>query len=90
MASALPSGYFETTHEISAAQAEHIKRVWRDAGERAKAGEGVAFVIPPGMRFVQFQQPAQMPDAFCRYCTVANLSSSVWCVACGAPLNAGR
>jgi len=30
--------------------------------------------------------PDTVPNAICTYCATANLSSSIWCVACGASM----
>lgn len=50
---------------------------------REQFGEN-AIVLSHQMDVVSMSPP--IPDAICRFCAVANLTSSIWCVACGAPL----
>lgn len=83
--SAIPSGYWETSAHIPDHERERLRAQWRSILEADARGEKVCIIAGPNMRYVPFSAAA-VPDAVCRYCTVANLSSSVWCAGCGAPL----
>jgi hypothetical protein len=83
MSAALPAGYLKAKVPLSASEIEKLSERWH----AAFSGKGAAFRIPvlgPDVEFVPFA--GSLPDAFCKYCGIANLAASVWCGGCGAPL----
>lgn len=79
----MPSGFFEVPGYLSAAGAARLREAWRQMFE-GDNGHRV-MVLEEGIKFVPLQTNA-VPDAICRYCTIANLSSAAWCTQCGAPM----
>ena len=78
-----PHGVLTVDHVLSHEQAVRIKQQWLEAFSGPNA-RGVV-VLEDGMRFQPFATQT-VPLAFCRYCVSPNLSASVWCSQCGAPL----
>lgn len=81
----VPSGFFETPRSLGPQDAKRLRQSWQRFYEGARNGQSVAIVLEAGVKFVPLQINA-VPDAICRYCTVANLSSAAWCTQCGAPM----
>lgn len=81
-----PNIIFETDRPISPEAAARIKKAWQAYCENIWLGKPAALVLEDGLRARPFPVAPAIPDAFCRFCGVANLSTSVWCQGCGAPM----
>lgn len=81
-----PNIIFETDHHLSAEAAARIKKAWQAYCENIMFGKPAALILEDGLRARHVSAAPAIPDAFCRYCGVANLNTSVWCQGCGAPM----
>jgi len=75
-----PSGYFTYSKDMNMVDILRFK----DELKRVEDMEG-PIIMYAGIEFHPFAHQ-EMPDAFCMYCGIANLKTSMWCKACGAPL----
>lgn len=82
----IPPYVIESSRRLSERDIEAIRRGVQRWHEGIRNGFGLPLILDEGLRLVQFQAGPQVPDAFCRFCGVANLSTSVWCHGCGAPM----
>jgi len=80
-----PFGVFQLSRVLSRADFHRIKKELADSLLVWEMGSRKPIILEYGMDFIPLHQEAIL-DAFCRYCSVANLKSSVWCQGCGAPL----
>lgn len=76
----------ESSRPLSPAAVERIQRSVQRWHEGIQNGLHLPLILDEGLHLVQLQAVPQVPDAFCRFCGVANLSTSVWCQGCGAPM----
>lgn len=80
------SGFFEVPGRLTPEGAARLSNAWKQMYEGAtNGGKPAVMVLEEGIKFVPLQTNT-VPDAICRYCTVANLSSAAWCTQCGAPM----
>lgn len=73
----------ERLSDVDASRIQHAYQSWLDGVQK---GLRPLLVLDKGLELIPLQSEAVVPDAFCRYCGVANLKTSVWCQACGAPM----
>ncbi len=76
----IPDGYIKTNAHLTEVEAARIRHQW----EEGRAA-GRVMILSSGAEFVPFARPPII-DAICLYCASPNLSSSLWCEKCGAPL----
>lgn len=82
----IPAVIIKTDRQLSDEQLRRIKDGWKKYCEQIQFGYPAALVLDGGLDIVPLNTTSAIPDAICRYCSVANLSTSVWCQACGAPM----
>lgn len=82
----IPPMIIRSTERLSDVEASRIRHAYQSWLDGVQNGLRPLLVLDKGLELIPLQPAAVVPDAFCRYCGVANLRSSVWCQACGAPL----
>lgn len=82
----VPGMIFETDNHLSPEAVSRIKKAWQAYCENISFGKPAALVLEDGLRVRPFPVATAIPDAFCRFCSVANLRTSIWCQGCGAPM----
>lgn len=81
----IPNGYLKVNRRLSEQELARIRNIWSEYTAAIYRGGHQAMVLDQGVEFVPFAVQS-LPDAFCKYCGVANLTTSAWCSQCGAPL----
>lgn len=82
----LPPMVLKTEHMLSLDAMRRLREQWDSYMATVHSGKPSLLVLERGVTIEPLNPQSIVPDAFCTYCGIANLSSSVWCGGCGAPM----